>query len=361
MIDAGISTLRDFWEQEYCDDDLALGTQQAYCGALNHWERTAVLDDDNNPTGQTLGDVRLFELRTDHVKMFKRSMDARGVGEQNQQKQWRHLNTLLRKAWEQNLIPVRPVPSIRQVSNILPKRDRKKRRTRERIVSRSELEILYRGCPTRDWRIAVWLLWMFAARTNDAIFMRSEMTDRYGQVLPTIDIENRLLRFEATKTGKLQGLPLTDFSVSVLCTLKSLQDGRLLNLPRKPGSYNRARERWEAGYTTTWRRDICLQNGIEPHQSRDKPLPPEVLSVLPENPIKPIVMKNLRQTAITEFNDIGDGSGRLLGGWVAGHYIPGVTAQNYDVPTKAIRAAFEKREREMMPDCFRELADPNVS
>ena len=72
-------------------------------------------------------------------------------------------------------------------------------------------------------------------------------------------------------------------------------------------------------------------------------------------------MKNLRQTAITEFNDIGDGSGRLLGGWVAGHYMPGVTAQNYDVPTKAIRDAFERRERELMPECFHELLGSRAS
>lgn len=350
MITSRIQTLRDFWLQDYCDPiDLKPTTIRAYNGALNHWDRTPVDD------RRTLGDLPLGELETEHVQLFRQSMDEHGISPQNQQKQWRHVNVLLRTAHEQGLIPVRPVPSLRSRSNILPKTERRKRRTRERIVTRGELEILFRGCPNREWKLAVWLLWMFAARTQDLLFLKSTMVDIYGQTVATIDLKERLLKFEAMKTGKLQGLPLTRFACDVLCKLKPLPDGRLLNLPRKPGSYNRRRERWEPGYTTTWRRDICLKNGIRPHEG-SKPLPEHVLRCLPADPIEPIQMKNLRQTAITQFNDIGDGSGRLLGGWVAGHYQPGVTAQNYDVPTEAIRDAFERRERDLMPDCFRELA-----
>lgn len=374
MITQTIHTLRDFWNQDYCDpDDLAPATIRAYRGALNHWDRAPLrhivtLDDGQQVLGDVvqhkdgparLGDVPLFELEMQHVKMFRQAMEHDGQSPQNQQKQWRHVNVLLKTAHEQGLIPVRPVPSIRSKSNILIKKHRKLRETKERLVTNDEVELLFRGCPNRDWKIALYLLWSYVARTEDALFLYSSFIDQYGERQITIDLDARLLRFEASKTSKLQGLPLTDFAAELLGSLKPHKDGRLLDLPTKAGCYNRRRRRWEYGYTTVWRRDICLANGIVPHDTKQKPLPKRVLSILPPDPVPTILMKNLRQTAITQLNDLGtDESGRPLGSWAAAHYIPGTTAQNYDMPTEAIRKAFERREREMLPSCFLTLAGP---
>lgn len=359
MITSNSDTLLDFWQQDYkpdCAEDLKPASLRAYECALRHWQRH-------------IGPVPLVQIRNEHVREFREKMEAAGQDEQNLQKQWRHLNVLFRRAHDQGLCPVRPAPSLGRVGNILPKARRQYRKTAPKIVTAKELARLYAGaantsCP-RDWRIAIWWMWMFGARNeSDVLRVRSSFVDLQGRTHTTVDLDRRELAFMAQKTGKRQCLPLTDFAAAVLSTLRPDAHGYLFRFPVNSGSFDHARSkpsqpwgRWNFGWRTQWRRDICAKSGIVPSSDSKRKLPKWLIDRVKAMPdaLPPVLMKNLRQTAVTEFNDIGDGTGRRLGAYVAGHSLRDVDEKHYDVVTDAMREAFERRERERLPACFREL------
>ena len=91
------------------------------------------------------------------------------------------------------------------------------------------------------------------------------------------------------------------------------------------GCWLHENQKWKRGYYTTWRNEI----------QRDAKL-------------QGIWIKHFRETMLTRNNGIEAG----LGNWMAGHYMPGVSAQSYDLPTKRIREAVESTP---VPECFYEI------
>src|SRR5690606_25084454 len=146
--------------------------------------------------------------------------------------------------------------------------------------------------------------WMYGQRTRDVFCLEYR----------NISYADRLIRFQAMKTRKLQALPMTD---TVIRHLKAIQRANAVRV--LPGFQQRGGFRRDGllrhGYCETWNNEICAAAKLD----------------------RPIKLKHFRESAVTRYNDIEPN----LGGWIAGHYMPGVTAQFYDNPTKRIREAIE--------------------
>ncbi len=80
------------------------------------------------------------------------------------------------------------------------------------------------------------------------------------------------------------------------------------------------------GYYATWRHEICEQAAL----------------------LAPIQLKHFRERVVTRYNAMHPG----LGSWIAGHYVPGVSAQSYDLPTDQIREVLGSAP---VPECFRSI------
>lgn len=278
--------------------------------ALNHWERIT-------------GDPAIRKVNRDHITQFRDGLLRRKCSPGTVNKYWREIKAILSWASAEQVIGQVPSLSHRSTSRLIKEQPKRQRES----LSDEEVTALYLACKKATypaggqvpapklWRTAIVLWWHYGARTLDVV---RELT------WDNVHFEDRLLKFTAMKTRKLQGLPLTDLVIEHLNSIKRSSHQIFAGF-QTTGHYSRKRNRWKRGYYTTWRNEIQ-----------------------PEAKLQGIEIKHFRETMLTRNNGIEAG----LGNWIAGHYMPGVSAQNYDLPTRRIREAIESIEP---PACFYDL------
>lgn len=276
--------------------------------ALRHWERYTT-----NPP--------IVEIGKEHIAMFRDGLIARGLANSTVNKYWRELRAVFNWAQDEAVISRTPVISKRSKSKLLKEPSKRQRET----LTIDEVTRLYKACSKATypdggetpapklWRTAVVLWWFYGARTMDLLKHLE-----WSNVL----WNDRLLRFAAQKTGKLQGLPLTDLTAA---HLKSIMKKSNRVFPGFNTKGSRLHSGWKRGFYTSWRAEIQ-----------------------PEAGLSGIDIRHFRETMVTRNNGIEAG----LGNWIAGHYMPGVSAQNYDLPTQRVRDAVD---RTPVPECFNEI------
>lgn len=278
--------------------------------ALNHWEL--------HTPNQDIRDIGKEDLYA-----FRDGMLTAGLKPPSVNKYWREVKAMLEAAREDEIILRVPAIGRRQKCRLV---DEGPKRQREPLTE-AELERLWKACSKATyprhkqfpapklWRVALVLWWTYGQRTMDVLKRL-----RWDSIWWS----EKVIRFEAQKTGKLQGLPLTPIVEQHLRSIKGHAE-RMFPGFNRAGCYLRAKQKWEPGYYATWRREICGQAGLAE-----------------------LNIKHFRERAVTFYNGIEPG----LGGWIAGHYMPGVTAQNYDLPTRRIREAICSAP---VPACFAEI------
>ncbi|MBV09012.1 MAG: hypothetical protein CMN21_07310 [Rubinisphaera sp.] len=307
-------TLREFYDSNIYPEivyEQAKGSISCDRTALNHWERHTP----NRPIDQ---------ITKSDLASFRDGLRATGAKNNTINKYWRELRSMFNWAEEDGEIIRSPTISRRSKSKLT---EATKKIQRESLTL-EEVTQLWEGCAKarypsggeipapKLWRTAIVLFWFYGARTIDFLQLLT---------WENVKMSDRLLQFTAQKTSKLQGLPLTDL---VMAHLESIKRNSTHVFPgfRSKGSWLAKPGKWKNGYYTTWRRDI---QGLKPGQDG-------------------ILIKHFRETMLTRCNGIDAG----LGNWIAGHYMPGVSAQNYDLPTARIREAIAKTP---VPDCFYDL------
>lgn len=306
----------------------APGTLKEYRNALNHWERLTT-------------DPDLRDIGVAHLVLFRDGLVAEGLRPASVNKVWRHVRAILQQASDDGII--RKVPMIARRSS-LRLMDAAPKMQRE-CITEDELSLLWRECrratypqtcvpAPKLWRVALVLFWFYGVRTRDLFDLRWE----------NVLWNDRLVRFKAHKTRKVQGLPLNAVVIEHLQSLRKMCSGYLRepHCPVLPGFNStgtlarnhrrngvrtpRKRPYLKRGYYATWNYEIHRHAAIEPA----------------------IKLKNFRESMVTRYNGIEPG----LGGWIAGHFVPGVSAQSYDLPTERIRTAIESAP---VPKCFSEV------
>lgn len=287
------------------------------------------LDEDRHALNRWTEYVGEPDIRDINANTLQRFRDAylhsgNGKSPATVNKVWRELKAMLSAAADDGLIVSVPKIGRRSKSKLV-----KEPAIRQReIVTEAELERIWLECrhatyPTRTqhpapklWRVALVLLWTYGPRTLDVINLKASDIWTLG--------EQKILQFKALKTGKLQGLPVTPIVAEHLKSISGYSE-RLF-----PGFNSRGaclhKTTWTRGYYATWRNEICRSAQLD----------------------APVLFKHFRQRVVTNYNGIEPG----LGNWIAGHYVPGVSAQNYDLPTKRIRDAICSAP---VPDCFKEI------
>lgn len=305
-------TLREFYEETILPVIQLEQSQRSLVEdrvALNHWERLT-------------GNPDLKSISRKHIARFRDGLiEGRSAATVN--KCWREIKSMLRWASEEDVLERVPVISHRSKSRLCKEAPKKQRET----LSMDEITALYRACRAATypaggrvpapklWRCAIVLWYFYGARTLDVV---RELT------WDNIHWQDRLIVYRAMKTRKLQGVPLTDLVVKHLRSVQRSSPQIFAGF-RTPGHHNARTGKWKRGYYTTWRNEIQ-----------------------PAAELSGIWIKHFREAMITRNNGIEPG----LGNWIAGHYMPGVSAQNYDLPTKRIREAVESTP---VPECFYEL------
>lgn len=278
--------------------------------ALNHWER--------HTHNRDIREVDRFDL-----EQLRDGILRDGSSEETVNKVWRELAMMLGVAEEEGFIARVPKIGIRMKSRLV----RPKPKIQRETVCNDEVEFLWRGCAKatypsecwhpspKVWRVAIVLFYVYGPRTSD-VFARLTWDN--------VKFRDRMIQFEANKTHKLQGLPLTDLVADHLRSIRSNRE-RIFHGFNSSGCLLKGEIK--RGYRATWRFEIGADDLEEP-----------------------VRFKHFRESMITRYNSIS--SGRLIGNWIAAHQIPGVSAQNYDLPTKDVRDAIEAAT---VPDCFKEI------
>jgi len=311
--DTGGVTLSDIYRklEPELSPDMSPRSKVEHRTSLKHWV-------------QATGDPPLRLVDRETVRQLRDHLIGIPVAPATINKIWRTLRSFMRFAADEmhERFATEGIPSLhyrsrsKLVSEPVPMQ-------RERITH-EELATIWRGClqanyprvePVLAWRTFIVLLWSYGMRSGDLVN------------LPRTAIlwQDGLLRFAADKTGKLQGLPLTDVVRWHLTRwLEVAPPGqRLFEGFNRTGHQVKKTGEWTPGYYSSWRSRIAAD--IDP----------------------PILFQNFRQTMVTEMNDLGHGSD--IGGWVAGHSQTSVTGRHYDTPSQRIRKAFAERP---VPPCF---------
>lgn len=281
--------------------------------ALNHWERLT-----DNPDIRTIGDEQLRAVRDQMIEA--------GYADATINKTWRELRAMLAAANDDGFIDSTPYLKQRQKGRRVRCRLVQEQPKRQReIVTEAELERLWIACKHATypkggqfpapllWRSLLVVMWTYGARTLDVLKHLE-----WDEILWT----QKLFRLHAHKTRKIQGLPITPAVEKHLRQIKG-HANRVFPGFNSPGCFLHKTGKWKRGFYTTWKNEICRNAGIE----------------------IPIQLKHFRERVVTHYNEIEPG----LGAWIAGHFVPGVTAQNYDLPTKRIRDVIESAP---VPACF---------
>ena len=299
--------LRDYYRSFLLPDldDVAPRSLGEDRWAIAKWERYT-----GNPPLSEIDE----ETGNECLKSLIRGMEADAMSPATINKTWRELKGIFRAAFDDGFCSSVPV--------LLKRRKGKRIRSRlvkeppklqREIVTEEELLRLWRSTryatyPAREqfpapryWRVALVLFWTYGARTID--FLQNLRWEH-------VRFKDRLLQFTAQKTSKLQGLPLTDAAIAHLKSIQGYSE-RVFPGFNSRGCFLKTPQAWKRGYYATWRAEIC---------------PPAQLEV-------PITLKHFRERVLTTYNAISPG----LGSWILAHYMPGVSAQNYDLPTNQIR------------------------
>lgn len=305
-------SLRTYYEQVLLDEIRDLQSPNSLKEdrtALNHWERLT-------------GDPDIRDATRDHLVALR---DGLQCADATKDKIWRELKAIFEAAREDNLIQQVPRIARRMRCRLVYKARKQPQRE---IVTEDELTALWDACsaatypqhaqfpPPLLWRVAIVLFWTYGARTLDFLRHLRWSDVRFG---------DRMLQFTARKTSKLQGLPLTDTVIEHLQTIRGLSD-RVFPKFNSPGCFLSATQTWKRGYYATWRGEINATAALE----------------------KPVQIKHFRQRVVTRYNAIHPG----LGSWIAGHYMAGVSAQSYDLPTDQIRDLLCSAP---VPECFKQV------
>ncbi len=320
-------TLRHYYERfilpELLQDGIKPASLKEDRTALGHWERST-------------GDPDIREATREHTTRLRDDLRDRGLSPYTLKKTWCELRMMFGWALDEGVIERVPYISRRRKSSLVdlpPKEQREPLNDGE--VTRLFGECRHatyprvRGLPTPLlWQAAVVLFYVYGIRTRDLFTLRWE----------DVLFSDGLIRFEAMKTSKLQGLPMTVVTEQWLRKLRAVQtrSGRVF-----PGFNTRGHQwqtgvlkgQWKRGYYATWRSEICAAAGIGD-----------------------VWLKHFREAMVTRYNGLDRSEG--IGSWIAGHYVPGVSAQNYDLPTREIRALLESAS---YPACFNDIdAKPRV-
>jgi len=274
--------------------------------ALSRWEEAT-----NDPDIRSVDRVTVRQLR-DHLI-------GREISGQTINKIWRTLRAMFRFAHDElGLIEQIPAVSPFMRSRLV---DVESSLPRE-VLTHDELARMWSNClqarypivqPCCAWRTFLVLAWCTGMRTGDLVDLKWS----------AVAWNQKLIRWAADKTSKLQGLPLLTWVEQHLRKWREVAPPgeRIFEGFKKRGHVDHKTGRTFSGYYVTW--SSTITDGIEP---------------------KPQI-KTLRADLVTELNDIQDG----VGGWAAGHTPVGVTDRNYDKPSKRVRLAFESRP---VPPCF---------
>lgn len=324
LVDTGQPlTLRTYYEQVYLPEiasSQSAGARKEDRIALNHWERI-------------IEEVDIRDVHRGHLVAFKDALQE-GRSDATVNKTWRELESMFKAAVEDGILDRLPQIGRRMKGRLIA---REQKQPQRQIVTEEELERLWLECrkatyprntqfpAPKLWRVALVLFWTYGGRTMD--FLKHLRWD-------SVRFSDRLLTFTAQKTSKLQGLPLTPLVIEHLRSIKGHSErifpgfntkggwirsrgGQVLPTPkRKPGFYD------------TWNVEICGAAGL----------------------LEEIKIKHFRQRVVTRYNAIS--GGLKLGSWIAGHYMPGVSAQNYELPTDEIRELIETAP---VPECFQQI------
>ncbi len=310
-------TLRLYYERfilpELLEDGIKPASLKEDRIALNHWERST-------------GDPDIRDATRDHTSRLRDSLRDRGLSPYTLKKTWCELRMMFGWALDEGVIERVPYVSRRRKSSLV---DLPPKEQREPLAD-AEVARLFgecrcatyprvRGLPAPLlWQAGVVLFYLYGIRTRDLFTLRWE----------DVLFSERLIRFEAMKTSKLQGLPMTNVSEHWLRKLRGpSRCGQVF-----PGFKTRGHQyqsgpvkgRWKRGYYATWRSEICAAAGLDD-----------------------VWLKHFREAMVTRYNGLDRENG--LGSWIAGHYVPGVSAQNYDLPSREIRALLESAR---YPHCF---------
>lgn len=303
-------TLRTFYERFFLpetESGYAPNTLKEKRTAIKHWSSKT-----GDPDIRVAGKDHLIRLRDKLAAECKRPATINKV--------WRELKPIFEYAREEGYIQRVPRIAWRMKCRLVKEPPKIQRET----IMDDEVCRLWEACKhatypvdtpipaPRLWRRVLLLLYVYGPRPSDVFPLG------WGNVR----WRDRLLAFEAMKTSKLQGLPLIPIVEKRLREIKG-HTLRIFHGFNTRGCYLSKPGVWKPGYYATWNREILPASGIEPR----------------------ITFKNFRETMVTRLNGIEPG----LGAWAAAHYVPGVTAANYDLPTQRIREAFEARD---LPACF---------
>ena len=304
--DAADLTLREFYEQQLLPDfsHQSKNSIKEDRIALNHWDRI-------------VGSVPLAGIGREHVQQLRDGLIRRGLSDATINKTWRELKAMLEAARDDDLIAAVPTVGRRMRSRLI----RKEVRARQReLLTETDLDRLWKNCskalyPSRNapllWRVVLVLMWTYGPRTLDCFNLEWDDV-RWG---------DRLIQFRAMKTGKLQGLPMTDTVAVWLRKAKQGTSGRRVFPGFNSPGCRLTCGGVKRGYYLTWRQEI--------------------------SPGDRVLLKHFRQRVVTKYN--AQSGAISLGSWIAGHSIPGVSAINYELPTAEIRSAIESMP---IPACF---------
>lgn len=312
------TTLRDYYQSELIHDlrDLAPRSLASDRNALNYWERYT---DNPQLSGSSVDDL------SDAVLQLRDNMLAAGLAPASVNKTWRELKAIFEAAHADGVCV--GVPAIQQRRRGRVVRTRlcvESPKSQRELITEDEVTRLYAACeyatyPARQqfraphlWRGLLYLFWCYGARTIDFLIRL-----RWEHVLWS----DRLLRFTAKKTNKLQGLPLTDLGIAILRGIQG-RSSRVFPGFDTRGCYLKREQKWMRGYATTWKQEICARANLR----------------------APILLKHFRERVVTKYNALHPG----LGHWIAGHSV-GALSMSYDLPTDQIRELIESSP---VPACF---------
>jgi len=277
--------------------------------ALKHWR-------------EATGDPDLAQVTRKTITRLRDYLVGLGLSAATINKTWRTLRALFRFACEElRWIEEIPAVSYKMQSRLIFEAAPQHRE----VLTHAEIEQLWQNCllaryplvePCLTWRTFLVLMWSYGMRTDDLVQLPR------SAILWT----QKLVRFAADKTSKLQGLPLTplvEWHLQRYLAAVPSDSPRLFPGLKKRGHVNRRTGKQYAGYYTAW--NEVISHGVEPR----------------------VLLKHLRQAMVSELNDVGLGDD--IGGWAAGHSAKGVTAKNYDNPSQRVRRAFLARP---VPPCF---------
>lgn len=267
-------------------------------------------------------DVDIREIDSRQVELLQRGLVQQDLSAATVNKIWRELRGILALAVQQGYL--REIPSLDWQRRSTRGRSRlvrqEPKRQREPITveefARYFEATKFATYPARGqfpapelWKAALCVFWAYGPRTLDVFRRRhADVTGQHGG----------LFSFEAMKTSKLQGLPLLDYVRRAVLRVRGHAE-RIFPGFNSPGAL--VNGKWKAGYYATWRSEICAGAGSQ------------------------CLLKHFRERVVTYYNGLEPG----LGAWIAGHSVPGVTAQYYDLPTERIRRAMEAAP---VPECI---------